>query len=196
MKISLLFFGLFLLSLLKSAPAQDLPDKIRGYKVYDAAIRVETPKTVTDGKTDGKRATITISEPELVDAGLTGVTLEVAAGVAAVDQSFRVDFLTFHDFRINGIAVEIEEYKHSFEIKRNTPVDLPYPLRIFLSTVSLARAANNELRAPKKEWPVTGTVFVFGRFKKFGFSFKRVVPVRIDLVIKAPSAIASNTDDN
>ena len=39
---------------------------------------------------------------------------------------------------------------------------------------------------PKKKWSVTGTVFVFGKFKKYGINFKRVVPIKIDLTIANP----------
>jgi hypothetical protein len=35
-------------------------------------------------------------------------------------------------------------------------------------------------------WPVTGRVYVFGRFKKFLFSFKRVVPVELSLTLPNP----------
>ena len=50
----------------------------------------------------------------------------------------------------------------------------------------MARAARRELIESKKEWQVTGTVFIFGKFKKFGFGFKRVVPVKINLKIDNP----------
>jgi hypothetical protein len=38
----------------------------------------------------------------------------------------------------------------------------------------------------KDVWPVTGRVYVFGRFKKFLFSFKRVVPVELNLSLPNP----------
>jgi hypothetical protein len=44
----------------------------------------------------------------------------------------------------------------------------------------------NELINSPNELVVTGTAFVFGKFKKFGFTFKRVVPVKIDLKFKNP----------
>jgi hypothetical protein len=48
------------------------------------------------------------------------------------------------------------------------------------------RGAVRELKDSKEEWSVTGRVFVFGKFKKFGFNFKRVVPVEINIKIKNP----------
>lgn len=188
MKSTLLFAGIFLSALLSFVNAQELPDKIRGYKVYEPKIWVETVSTAADeSNPEGREAFINIGKPEFVKASLAGVTFDIGANLTAIDQSGRVDFLTFHDFRINGIAVKIEEYSHSFELKSNMPLELPAPVRVFMSTVSIAKAAQSEVVKPQKDWAVTGTVFVFGKFKKFGFRFKRVVPVRINLTIAAPS---------
>jgi len=38
----------------------------------------------------------------------------------------------------------------------------------------------------KETWPVTGRVYVFGKFKKSLFSFKRCVPVELDLTMRNP----------
>ena len=50
----------------------------------------------------------------------------------------------------------------------------------------MARTAYEESTAPKDKWQVTGTVFVFGRFKKMGLTFKRVIPVPVTLTIDNP----------
>jgi len=50
----------------------------------------------------------------------------------------------------------------------------------------LPRAAYSEIVEHKSELSVTGTAFVFGKFKKMGFSFKRVVPIKIDIKVKNP----------
>ena len=63
---------------------------------------------------------------------------------------------------------------------------LPTPAKITINTANIAKAAYKELVDSKKDWSVTGIVFVFGKFRKFGVSFKRVVPVKIDLTIKNP----------
>jgi len=174
-----------LAALSSSALGQKLPDKIRGYKVYEAQVRFESSKPTAQPTTEPD-ATIKIGEPEIKDFGLSGVTFEVGAGIAAMDQSGRVDFLTFKDFRINGIAVDIEEYRHTFIIKKGVATSLPQPAVVFISSTRIAKAGYNEIVGPRVEWKVTGTVFVFGKFKKFGFSFKRVVPVTIDLAIPNP----------
>jgi hypothetical protein len=43
-----------------------------------------------------------------------------------------------------------------------------------------------EMRDSKKEWTITGRVFVFGKFRKFGFEHKRVVPIDIHLTVANP----------
>lgn len=165
--------------------AQDLPDKIRGYKVHKTEINVRnsTEKAETKSNTE---AVVMLGEPEVVDVSLNGITLEISAELDALEQSGKVDFLTFNDFRVNGLTVEIEEYKNAFEFKKNQLVKLPKPARIFLRTSQTLRGALKELDDPKEEWLITGRVFVFGKFKKYGFSFKRVIPVEINLKIKNP----------
>ncbi len=181
--VSLRFCGLFFFS--SFIIAQDLPNEIRGYKVYKAKISVKNQTEKTDVK-DKSEAFVKVGEPEVVDVSLTGVTLELSAEIDALEQSGTVDFLTFKDFRVNGLAVDVEEYRESFEFKKNQIITLPKPVKIFVGTGQTLRGAVNEMRDSKKEWTVTGTVFVFGRFKKSFLKFKRVVPVEINIKIKNP----------
>jgi hypothetical protein len=174
--ISLLALGNF---------AQDLPDEIRGYKVHNAKISV-TGKTDNRTERDKSEAYARLTEPELTDTSLTGLTFEISAEIEPLEYKGRVDFLTFRNFKVNGLDVEIEEYTNSFEFKKNQAISLPAPVKIVLGTRQFLKGALNELRDSKEEWTVTGTVFVFGRFKKWGFNVKRVVPVEVDVKIKNP----------
>jgi len=61
------------------------------------------------------------------------------------------------------------------------------PLRIYIYLPSALLAALGDWRGDSKEtWPVTGRVYVFGKFKKGPFSFKRVVPVELNLSMRNP----------
>lgn len=173
--------------LLFSAPVfpQDYPNKIRGYKVYQTKISVKPESEKSAEKSDAE-AFVKIGEPELADISLTGITLEVSAEIEGVAQNGKVDFLAFEDFKVNGLDVEIEEYTETFELKKNEKIVLPKPVKIFISARQTMRGAFNELNDSKKEWTVSGRVFVFGKFKKLGFNFKRVVPVEISLKIENP----------
>jgi hypothetical protein len=176
--------GLILLCAL-AFNAQDLPDEIRGYKVHKAKISV-TNKTDQSAENDKSEAYARLTEPELIDTSLTGLTFEISAEIEPLEHKGKVDFLMFRNFRVNSLDVEIEEYTNSFEFKKNQPIELPKPVKIFLGTRQVLKGALSEMRESKEEWTLTGTVFVFGRFKKWGFSVKRVVPVEINVKIKNP----------
>jgi hypothetical protein len=161
--------------------AQDLPRSIRGYRVHGDKITVSTSKT--EDPTD---ASVKIGDPALVEAGLTGVTFELPAEVLAAKQSGKVDFLSFTDVKVNGISVDVEEYSHKFSFKKGEAVPLPKPARIFLPATAVVQAAWREMRESKEDWIVTGRVFVFGRFRKFGMYHKRVVPVDFEIKVRNP----------
>lgn len=159
--------------------AQDFPSKIRGYKVYKKAVSVTT---------NGLASSLKISTPSVEDISFSGVKVAVTIGIDGVSETGRVDFLTFHDFRINGIPVAIDEYSEPFRFQKGQTVSLPKPLEINVGTVHLLDAARKGTDAFRGEWTVTGRVFVFGKFRKYGMKFRRVVPVDIDLKIKNPFA--------
>ena len=164
---------------------QNYPDKIRGYKVYQTKISIKTPNENSTPNSDSE-AIVKIGEPQLTDISLTGLTLEVAAEIEGADQNGKIDFVTFSGFKINGLDVEIEEYKEPFELKKSEKIILPKPVKMFIGANQALRGAFKEFKDSKKEWTVTGKMFVFGKFKKFGFSFKRVVPVDVNLKIENP----------
>ena len=160
--------------------SQDLPSKIRGYKVYKKAVSVTS--------TDGPAGSLKISTPSVEDVSFSSVKVAVTIGMDGVSETGRVDFLTFHDFKINGIPVTIDEYIEPFGFKKGQTVSLPKPLEINVGTIHLLDAARKGTDAFRGEWSVTGRVFVFGKFRKYGMKFRRVVPVDIDLRIKNPFA--------
>ncbi len=164
---------------------QNYPKKIRGYKVYQTNISIRTQRENTSGKHDSE-AVVKLGEPELSDISLTGITLEISAEIEAVEQSGKVDFVTFQDFKVSGLNVEIEEYKDSFELKKGGKAVLPKPVKIFISAGQTLRGALRELKDSKKDWTISGRLFVFGRFKKYGFSFKRVIPLDVNFKIENP----------
>lgn len=176
---------LFLLLLPAIAVSQDLPDKIRGYKVHRAKISTQNQTNQTKSNEDSD-AIIKLSDPEATDVSLSGITFEISAEISPLRQGGTIDFLTFKDFRINGLSVDIEEYKTSFEVEKNKSVKLPLPIKIHLSFTQAMRGALKEWRESKETWQVSGRVFVFGRFKKLGFKFKRVIPIDVNLNIKNP----------
>lgn len=183
----------FILLFLPFAEAQDSPKEIRGYKVYKAKISVKNQSDKSGAKDDSE-VFVKVGAPKVTDISLTGVTLETSPEIVSSEQSGTIDFVTFKDFRVNDLKVEVEDYKNSFEIKKNQPVILPKPIIIFINAGQTLRGALSEWRDSKSEWTITGTVFIFGRFKKFGFNFKRVVPVEVNLKIKNPLSGVSDEE--
>jgi hypothetical protein len=174
-----------------SAP-RTFPKEIRGYKVARAKVEVKKPKDskgqnqATGSTTTDADALIQFGEPRIAKMTPLGITMEVPVTVAAVKQGGHVDFLTFEDMVVNGTAVTIEDYMRPFDLPNKQPVLLPEPVQVFISAPRALLGALGEWNSSKDVWPVTGRVYVFGRFKKFLFSFKRVVPVELSLTLPNP----------
>src|SRR5262249_35073290 len=109
---------------------------------------------------------IRFGQPQLARVTPLGITFEVPIVVAPVKQSGHVDFLVFEEMVINGRSVNIDEYHHSFDLPNKTPLTLRNPLRIYIYLSSALLAAIGEWTDSKEVWPVTGRVYVFGKFKK------------------------------
>lgn len=161
--------------------AQELPEKIRGYKVHDEVVTLSS-----DGKSAAGKPHLTVGTPTVTDVSLSGVTLAVIGELEAAGHDGRVEILMFRDFRINNVSVEVAEFNTPFAINKRGKTILPAPATVFLPTTKILNAAWKEITDSKDDWTVTGRVFVFGKFKKFGFHFKRVIPVDIRLTIRNP----------
>ena len=186
-RINLFSFLVFsTLLFVQTVGAQDYPDEIRGYKVQKTKISVRNVGEKTNDRDDSE-AFVTLGEPRVSDVGLTGITLEIAVEMSAVEYKGKVDFLTFKDFKVNGMSVDIAEYQHPFKFEKNKKIMLPEPIKIFVNTPRSVLGTLGQIVKPKEAWDVTGTVFVFGKFKKIGFNFKRVVPVPVNIKIKNPT---------
>ena len=169
------------------------PDKIRGYKVERTVVEVKKPEAKATPANDrsanhdpGVDQLITFGQPSLARITPLGITFEVPVVVAPVKQSGHVDFLVFEDMLINDRSVEISDYQRSFDLPRKQPLTLREPLRIYIYLPSALLAALGEWTDSKETWPVTGRVYVFGKFKKSIFSFKRCVPIELNLTMRNP----------
>lgn len=169
------------LSLAFSISAQELPGKIRGYKVHDEKI-----KLTNSGPKQVDKPYVTVASPTVSDVSLGGVTLAIIGELEEAGFNGRVEMMTFHDFRVNGVSVEVSEFNTPFTVNKSGKTALPTPATVFLPTTNILNAAWKEATDSKENWTVTGRVFVFGKFKKFGFSFKRAIPVDVRLTIKNP----------
>ena len=198
----------------QTGPERTYPKEIRGYKVERAVVEIkkteekrenskreptDQPQTqsqpVTNDQTAGTvippadanpDALIKLGKPRLARATPLGVTFEVPIVVSAVKQKGHIDFLTFEDMVVNGRSVEIDEYHREFDLPNNKPLTLREPLSIYIYLPGALLAAVDEWSNSKETWPVTGRIYVFGKFKKFGFSFKRCIPVELNVTMRNP----------
>jgi hypothetical protein len=181
------------------------PKEIRGYKVERTVVEVKRPEAKKPGKdqsqsgknnSDGQTTDetnsddvdqlIQLGKPQLARVTPLGITFDVPIIVSAVKQSGHVDFLVFEDMVVNGTSVNIDEYRRVFDLPNKQPLTLREPLRIYIYLPSAMLAALGDWSDSKETWPVTGRVYVFGKFKKGPFSFKRVVPVELKLSMRNP----------
>lgn len=185
------------------AQTRTYPDKIRGYKVERTVVEIKKPssKSSTSNKPaaqgDGVAPDngeidqlIQFGQPELASVSPLGVTFSVPIVVAPVTQKGHVDFMVFEDMVVNGRSVEVAEYDRPFDLPNKDRLTLHDPLRIYIYLPGALLAALGEWSDSKETWPVTGRVYVFGKFKKsilgISGSFKRVVPVELNLKMRNP----------
>jgi hypothetical protein len=172
----------------ETSTAHRYPKEIRGYKVELANVEIKKQEGKGKDEVAGQDAEtlIQLGEPRVTSVSPLGIALEVPVTVAAIKQGGRVDFLAFEEMTVNGTTVTVNEYQHSFDLPTSKPITLPEPVSIYISTPRALLGALGEWSQPKDVWPVTGRVYVFGRFKKFLFKFKRVVPVELNLSFQNP----------
>ena len=170
------------------AQTRTYPDKIRGYKVERTVVEVKSAKNNNGAQSDDANVDqlITFGKPALARVTPLGITFDVPIVVAPVTQNGKVDFLVFEDIEINGHSVNVSDYNHSFNLPGNAPLTLKSPLSIHIYLPGAMLAAIGEWTDSRETWPVTGRVYVFGKFKKSLFSFKRCVPVELDLTMRNP----------
>ncbi|NOT46173.1 MAG: hypothetical protein HOP17_00285 [Acidobacteria bacterium] len=136
-------------------------------------------------KTPGKPY-IVVGTPTVSEVSLGGVTLAIISDLEAAGYDGQVEKMNFRDIKVNGVSVKVEDFTLPFKVSKRGRTVLPAPATVFLPTSNILNAAWKEITNSKQDWSVTGRVFVFGKFKKFGFHFKRAIPVDIDLLIKNP----------
>ncbi|HZE73569.1 MAG TPA: hypothetical protein VE135_28995 [Pyrinomonadaceae bacterium] len=170
------------------------PKEIRGYKVERAAVEIK--RTANKNKnTDSKNQNspeqedeqlIRFGSPQLASVTPLGITFELPIVVAPVKQKGHVDFLVFEGMSFNDTPVEIDEYQLDFDLPNNGPLTLSEPLSVYIFLPRALLAAVDDWNESKKTWVVTGRVYVFGKFKKSIFNFKRCIPVELRLTMPNP----------
>lgn len=211
-----LCYLVIIISTVASAQTRTYPKEIRGYKVERRVVEVKKPEKQngkpgpnpsttpstnqsqsgtnnSDGQTSSESnsesdedALIRLGTPQLARVTPLGITFEVPIVVSPVKQSGHVDFLMFEDMVVNGSSVEIDEYHRAFDLPNQDPLTLREPLRFYIYLPNALLAALGDWSDSKETWPVTGRIYVFGKFKKGPFSFKRCIPVELSVTMRNP----------
>jgi len=181
----------FALLILVAAPSTPLaqsvgyPKEIRGYKVERAAVELRETKQ-KNAQQNTTPQLITFGSPRVAAITPLGITLEIPVVVAPVKQKGHVDFLVFEKMKVNDTSVEIDEYHRAFDLPNKKPLTLKEPLRFYVYLPNAIMVAIDDLTNTAKEWPITGIVYVFGKFNRSVFRFKRVIPVEINMTTPNP----------
>ena len=185
--------------------SRDYPKEIRGYKVERTVVEVKKPERKSERSGNGQTQSdgadrndesvnaeadvdelIRFGQPHLTRVTPLGITFEVPIVFSPVKQSGHVDFLVFEDMIVNGTSVDVAEYHRTFDLPNKNPLTLREPLHFYIYLPSALLAALGDWSDTKETWPVQGRVYVFGKFKKGIFNFKRVVPVELNLTMRNP----------
>jgi len=172
---------IFLLLAAFAVSGQKYPDRIDGYKVHKKAVVIRS----TDQKTEKRDLELRFEDPTFAGASLTAVKFELQASVSS-QRSGTIEKIRFEHLTVNGISVEVDELTTPFELSSEEITKLPERFKASVSSFGAAKAVWLELTDPKKEWRVRGTAYIFGRFKRFGMTFRRAIPVEFDLSVKNP----------
>ena len=190
----LAFFALINFASVAFPQTPSYPKTLRGYKVERTIVEIKKPPandshSQNDGSTSPDAevdSLIRLGQPQLARVTPLGITFEVPIVVAPVKQNGRVSFLLFEDMSVNGTSVEIDEYHRAFDLPNQGPLTLREPLRFYIYLPRAVITAVDEWSDSKETWSVRGRVYVFGKFKKGLLSFKRCVPVELNLKIRNP----------
>src|SRR5437868_12333081 len=155
-------FCMFLAVFAAPTHAQNKSGKIRGYKIYDAHVKVGN-SAGCGSESSGFNAFVSLGTPKPSAISLDGLALDVAASFCSIEYSGHVDFLTFRDFQVNGLAVYVEEFRNPFQFSKDVAVHLPGSAQVVISGQNILKTAYRELVEAKAEWSITGTVLVFGK---------------------------------
>jgi len=169
-----------LFSLQAKAQSSAYPKEMRGYKVEQAVVEL---KKTGNPNND---TLVRFGDAQLARVTPLGITFEMPLVIAPVKEKGHVDFLVFEEMAVNDTPIEIDDYYRGFNLPNTDSVKLREPLRIFVSLPSAVIAALDAQSTEKKTWIVTGRVYVFGRFRKNLFTFKRCIPVELNVSMPNP----------
>ncbi|KXK04063.1 MAG: hypothetical protein UZ17_ACD001000977 [Acidobacteria bacterium OLB17] len=163
------------------AMGQGYSDRIDGYKVHKRPIVIRS----IDREESSGDVNFRLDGIAFAGVAITAIKFEIRASVSS-KRTATIERVRFEELSANGIPVKAEDLTREFVLPAGELTAIPDPLVCEVSSFGAAKAAWNELTDPKKEWRIKGKAFIFGRFRRFGMTFRRAVPVEIDVLVKNP----------
>jgi len=152
-------------------------DEIRGYKVERSAKLTGQPAAASDESIINLAGLIELGQVKLGALSLERLNLEIPITIRPIQQKGEVQFMVFDQMTLNRVPFTVSEYQTPFRIPNTSALTLPRNVELHLTYANVARTALVSLVAPEQPLRIQGNVLVFGRFKRLGLSFKRVVPL-------------------
>ena len=186
-KTGAMFLAVFFTCCLTTRAQQsEYPKEIRGYKVVRAEVEAKKAGTKATNDEPDSEPVIRFGNPQLARVTPLGISFEIPMVVSPVKRKGRVDFMVFEEMLVNKTSVEIDEYHRGFDLPNKDPLTLTDPLKFYVYLPSAVLGALDEWTDSKKTWLITGRVYVFGQFKKSLFTFKRCIPIELNITIPNP----------
>lgn len=185
-KTGAMILAAFFTCLTTLAQQPEYPKEIRGYKVVRAEMEAKKAGTKATNEQPDSEPLIRFGNPQFARVTPLGISFEIPIVVAPVKRKGRVEFMVFEEMLVNNTSVEIDEYHRGFDLPNKELLTLTEPLKFYIYLPSAVLGAIDEWNDSKKTWLVTGRVYVFGKFKKSLFTFKRCIPIEININIPNP----------
>lgn len=176
-------FALLAAAMFHAQDLPDLPSKIDGYKVENAKVVVtkSSPSSIS-----GADVVIRLDDPRIANFGLLTASVEIRGEMFSNTASGEIERMSFHDVEVNGVPVDLDDVRDGFKFRRGENRAFAHISTVSLGPLAAGQGLLRELTGGKGDWTLTGIVFVFGKFTRWGLTFKRVIPVRLELTVKDP----------
>jgi hypothetical protein len=158
----------------QTEPAGQLPDAIRGAKIYQLPTKGGQPAPNP----------AVYKNLSFQDVNSERVLLGLSVSIKPVDRAALVERMYFQNVAVNGIPVHIETFDQEFKLSNKEPVDVPAPLQCTIVFSDLNSLQPVRDMVDKDKIQITGQSFIevkLSSLEKLALRAKQVViPVTLN----------------
>lgn len=160
----------------KEAPPSQMPDELRGAKVY------KIPEETRPGEPADNP--VIYKGLSYQDINFERLVLNLALRVKPVDRAATIRKIYFQDTRVNGVPVHIDTFEEEFKLSKKEVVDLPAPLKCSIVFSDFESLAPVKEVVNQDKIRITGQTFIevkLNVLEKVALRAKRLVlPVNLN----------------